>query len=77
MIYYGRKLLEVGQKAMDRPGGVLDVLCSKAGQTYFRFNTQSNRPINQLKMHGIGSPPKGMTSQTRCRNEDHAKIENN
>jgi hypothetical protein len=45
--------LEVGQKVMDRPGGVLDVLSSKVGQTYFRFNTRSNRPINQLKVHGL------------------------
>ncbi len=52
---YGRKILEVGQKVMGQAGGVIDLLVHDSGAQFLRLNTKSDRPVNQLKVRGMGS----------------------
>lgn len=53
---YGRKLLDVGQKVLGKKGAVIDVLVADTGTRYLRLNTQSDRPVNESKVRGMGSP---------------------
>lgn len=53
---YGRRLMDVGEKVLGRKGAVIDVLVSKDGVRHLRLNTHSNRPINETKSRGMGSP---------------------
>lgn len=54
---YGRKMLDTCQKVCGFKGGVLDILAKDGtGTVYFMLNTKSDRPINQLKVRGMGSP---------------------
>lgn len=53
---YGLKILEVGQKVMGHKGGVIDVLVGPKGGVSYRLNTRSDRPINESKTRGMGSP---------------------
>lgn len=53
---YGRKILDVGQKVMGQPGGVIDLLVNeKSGIRSLRLNLKSATPINQSKTRGAGS----------------------
>lgn len=53
---YGLKLLEVGTEVLGTKGVVLDIFVSDTGTRYLRLNTNSNRPINETKTRGMGSP---------------------
>jgi len=53
---YGRKILDVGQKVMGKKGGVIDLLVNDRGNKYLRLNLNSDRPINESKVRGMGSP---------------------
>jgi hypothetical protein len=53
---YGLKLLQVGQKVLGTAGAVIDVLVSDRGTRSLRLNTKSDRPINEGKVRGAGSP---------------------
>ena len=53
---YGRRLLDVCQKVMQRPGGVIDVLRGPKGQMQLKLNTRSDQPRNDFKLRGMGSP---------------------
>ncbi len=53
---YGRKLLDVGTEVLGTEGCVIDVLVADTGTKYLRLNTHSNRPINEAKTRGMGSP---------------------
>lgn len=53
---YGLKLLQVGQKVLGTAGAVIDVLVSDRGTRSLRLNTKSDRPINEGKTRGAGSP---------------------
>lgn len=53
---YGRRLLDVCQKVMKHPGGVIDVLRGRGGEIQLRLNTRSDKARNDLKVRGMGSP---------------------
>lgn len=53
---YGLKLLEVGTKVLGTAGAVIDVLVGERGGKSLRLNTRSDRPINEGKVRGFGSP---------------------
>lgn len=53
---YGRRLLDVCQKVMESPGGVIDVLRGLKDQIQLKLNTRSDQPRNDFKLRGMGSP---------------------
>ncbi|MGC4033110.1 MAG: hypothetical protein QM754_15510 [Tepidisphaeraceae bacterium] len=53
---YGRRILDVCQKVMKRPGGVIDVLRGPKDQMHLKLNTHSDQARNDFKSRGMGSP---------------------
>jgi hypothetical protein len=72
---YGRKLLDVGQKVMGEPGGVIDLLVGPNGAQSLRLNTKSAKPINDTKLRGAGSrsTPEGKAAALQAEADRQAK----
>lgn len=52
---YGRRIFDL-HKVIGGSGVVIDVLVADTGTKYLRLNTDSERPVNESKVRGMGSP---------------------
>lgn len=62
---YGLKLLEVGTRVLKTKGVVIDVLKGNGGEVMLRLNTDSAKPINEMKTRGQADEKAEKAPKTR------------